>query len=64
MTMHLLAHLDLAGVELSSTFQVSQVVLKWRGSRVRITLSAKATGGTLKERNLRSPSCNSILTDA
>jgi DNA-binding response OmpR family regulator len=45
MTMHLLAHLDLAGVELSSTFQVSQVVLKWRGSRVRVTLSAKATGG-------------------
>lgn len=45
MTMQLLAHLDLAGVELSPTFQVSQVVLKWRGSRVRVTLSAKATGG-------------------
>jgi DNA-binding response OmpR family regulator len=43
MTMQLLAHLDLAGVELSSTFQVSHVVLKWRSSRVRVTLSAKAT---------------------
>ena len=45
MTMQLLAHLDLAGVELSPTFQVSHVVLKWRGSRVRVTLSSKATGG-------------------
>ena len=43
MTMQLLAHLDLAGVELSSSFQVSHVVLKWRSSRVRVTLSAKAT---------------------
>lgn len=45
MTMQLLAHLDLGGVELSPTFQVSQVVLKWRSSRVRITLSSKASGG-------------------
>lgn len=45
MTMQLLAHLDLAGVELSSTFQVQYVVLKWRSSRVRITLSSKATTG-------------------
>jgi DNA-binding response OmpR family regulator len=43
MTMQLLAHLDLAGVELSSAFQVSQIVLKWRSSRVRVTLSAKAS---------------------
>lgn len=43
MTMQLLAHLDLAGVELSPTFQVSQVVLKWLGSRVRVTLSSKAS---------------------
>jgi DNA-binding response OmpR family regulator len=45
MTMQLLAHLDLVGVELSPTFQVSHVVLKWRSSRVRVTLSAKATAG-------------------
>lgn len=44
MTMQLLAHLDLAGVELSPTFQVSQVVLKWRSSKVRVTLSSKASG--------------------
>ena len=45
MTMQLLAHLDLAGVELSPAFQVQYVVLKWRGSRVRVTLSSKATSG-------------------
>ena len=45
MTMQLLAHLDLTGVELSPTFQVEHVFLKWRGSRVRVTLSSKATGG-------------------
>ena len=45
MTMQLLAHLDLTGVELSSTFQVEHLFLKWRGSRVRVTLSSKATGG-------------------
>jgi DNA-binding response OmpR family regulator len=45
MTMQLLAHLDLTGVELSPTFQVKHVFLKWRGSRVRVTLSSKATGG-------------------
>jgi DNA-binding response OmpR family regulator len=43
MTMQLLAHLDLAGVELSPAFHVSQIVLKWRSSRVHITLSAKAS---------------------
>ena len=45
MTMQLLAHLDLTGVELSPMFQVEHVFLKWRGSRVRVTLSSKATGG-------------------
>jgi DNA-binding response OmpR family regulator len=44
MTMQLLAHLDLTGVELSPTFQVQHVFLKWRGSRVRVTLSSKAAG--------------------
>ena len=45
MTMQLLARLDMAGVELSPTFQVSEVVLKWRDSKVRVTFSAKATAG-------------------
>lgn len=44
MTMQLLAHLDLAGVELSPTFQLRHFLLKWRGSKVRVTLSSKATG--------------------
>jgi DNA-binding response OmpR family regulator len=44
MTMQLLAHLDLTGVELSPTFEVEHVFLKWRGSRVRVTLSSKAAG--------------------
>jgi hypothetical protein len=48
MTMQLLAHLDLGGVELSPTFQVTQVILKWRGGRVRVTLSSKATAGDLQ----------------
>ncbi|MEY2529993.1 MAG: hypothetical protein QOI96_78 [Verrucomicrobiota bacterium] len=48
MTMQLLAHLSLAGVELSTTFQVSQVVLRWRSGRVRVTLSSKATAGDLQ----------------
>jgi hypothetical protein len=46
--MQLLAHLSLAGVELSTTFQVSQVVLRWRSGRVRVTLSSKATAGDLQ----------------
>ena len=45
MTMQLLAHLDLAGVELSPTFQVEHVLLKWRGSKVRMTLSSKPSAG-------------------
>jgi hypothetical protein len=42
MTMELLAHLEMGGVELSSTFQVAQLVLKWRTNAVRITLNPKA----------------------
>ncbi len=44
MTMHLLAHLELAGVELSSTFQVSQLVLKTRSNAVQVTLNPEAAG--------------------
>jgi len=45
MTMQLLAHLELGGVELTPSFQVAQVVLKWPSSRVRVTLSARAAAG-------------------
>lgn len=48
MTMQLLAQLDLGGVELSTIFQVSQVILKWRSARVRVTLSSNATAGDLQ----------------
>jgi DNA-binding response OmpR family regulator len=48
MTMQLLAQLDLGGVELSTTFQVSHVILKWRSDRVRVTLSSNATAGDLQ----------------
>ena len=44
MTLQLLAQLDLAGVELSPTFQVSQIVLKDRGRPIRVTLSAQPSG--------------------
>ncbi len=42
MTMELLARLELSRVALSATFQVEHLVLKWRGSLVRITLDPKA----------------------
>jgi hypothetical protein len=42
MRMHLLANLELAGVELSSTFQIAQIVLKARGNNVRVTLNPEA----------------------
>lgn len=42
MTMHLLAHLELAGVELSTSFQLAQLVLKNRSTTVRVTLSSDA----------------------
>lgn len=41
MTMQLLAHLELDAVELSPTFQVAQLALKWRTNAVRVTLSSK-----------------------
>jgi DNA-binding response OmpR family regulator len=42
MTMELLAHLELAAVELSPTFQVAQLVLKWPTNVVRVKLNPKA----------------------
>lgn len=44
MTMHLLAHLELGGVELSTNFQLTQLVLKCRSTTVRVTLSSDAVG--------------------
>jgi DNA-binding response OmpR family regulator len=44
MRMHLLANLEIAGVELSNTFQISQIVLVTRTNQVRVTLSEQATG--------------------
>ncbi len=44
MMMHLLAHLELVGVELSTNFQVAQLVLKSQSNTVRITLSSEAVG--------------------
>jgi DNA-binding response OmpR family regulator len=40
MTLRLLAQLDLAGVELSSTFQISQIVLRDRGRPIRVTMNS------------------------
>ena len=47
MRMHLLAQLEVAGVELSSTFQISQLVLKVRNGHVRVTLNEQAVGQEL-----------------
>lgn len=44
MTMHLLAHLDLASVELSSTFELAALVLRNRSQTVRVTLGSEQTG--------------------
>jgi DNA-binding response OmpR family regulator len=42
MTMELLAHLELSGVELSTTFQVAQLILRMPTNIVRVTLNPKA----------------------
>ena len=42
MTMELLAHLEVAQVELSPTFELAQLILKWRTNEVRVTLNPKA----------------------
>jgi hypothetical protein len=44
MTLRLLAYLELAGVELSPTFQVSHIVLKDRGRPIRVTMSGQTPG--------------------
>lgn len=42
MRMHLLAKFEVAGVELSSSFQISQLILKSQTSNVRMTLNEQA----------------------
>jgi hypothetical protein len=42
--MQLLAHLELAGVELSADFQLAQLILKVRSNTVQVTLSSQAAG--------------------
>jgi DNA-binding response OmpR family regulator len=44
MRMQLLTHFELAGVELSPNFQVAQLVLKMRSTKMRVTLSSEAIG--------------------
>ncbi len=44
MTVELLAHLELAAAELSPTFQVARLILKWRTNIVNVTLDPKAKG--------------------
>jgi CheY-like chemotaxis protein len=46
MTVELIAHLKLAGVKLSPTFQVAQLILKWPTASVRVTLNPKAPEAT------------------
>ena len=42
MMLQIIARLELAGVKLSPTFQVGELVLKWRSNVVRVTLDPKA----------------------
>src|SRR5205814_754526 len=44
MTLQLVAHLELAGVELSPSFQISHLVLKNRGRPIRVSLNGPASG--------------------
>ncbi|MFL6514372.1 MAG: response regulator [Chthoniobacterales bacterium] len=49
MTLQLLANLELAGVELSSTFQIAQIVLRDRGQPIRVTMNSHEQNGTACE---------------
>ena len=42
MTIELIAHLELSAVELTSNFQVAQLILDWPTNAVRVTLNPKA----------------------
>ena len=53
MTMELFAHLELSAVELSSNFQVAQLILNWNTNAVRVTLNPKAPEQTAAKFELR-----------
>jgi hypothetical protein len=53
MTMELLAHLELSAVELTSNFQVAQLILNWPTTAVRVTLNPKAPVQTAAKFEMR-----------
>jgi DNA-binding response OmpR family regulator len=53
MTMELFAHLELSAVELTSNFQVAQLILNWRTNAVRVTLNPKAPEQTAAKFEMR-----------
>lgn len=53
MTIELFAHLELNSVELSATFQVSQLILNWNTNHVRVTLNPKALEQTAAKFEMR-----------
>ena len=53
MTMELWAHLELSAVELTSNFQVAQLILNWNSNAVRVTLNPKAPEQTAAQFQMR-----------
>jgi DNA-binding response OmpR family regulator len=53
MTIELLAHLELSAVELTSNFQVAQLILNWPTNAVRVTLNPKAPEQTAAQFQMR-----------
>jgi hypothetical protein len=53
MTMELIAHLELSAVELTSNFQVAQLILDWPTNAVRVTLNPKAPEQTAAKFEMR-----------
>ena len=53
MTMEVRAYLELSAVELTSSFQVAQLILNWSKNAVRVTLNPKAPEQTAAKFELR-----------
>src|SRR6202040_2118671 len=53
MTMELWAHLELRAVELTSNFQVAQLILNWNTNAVRVTLNPKSPEQTAAQFQMR-----------
>jgi len=53
MTVELLAYLELSAVELTSNFQVAQLILNWPTNAVRVTLNPKAPEQTAAQFQMR-----------